>query len=88
MPWYKFTARHGPGHQSHDESYQFFVEPIKTKADREYHWEDWVQRNYWDDSVGGIRLVRKLPEAVRLVKLAFAKRNVEYNQMLVKMLEK
>ena len=60
----------------------------KNKADREYHWEDWVQRNYWDDAVGDVRLVRKLPEEVRKRKLESAKTNVEYYQNLVKMLEK
>ena len=88
MPWYKFSADHGPGHQSRSESYQFFVEPIETKADKEYHWEDWVQRNFWDDAVGDVRLVRKLPETVRLEKLASAKTKVKYYQTLVKMLEK
>lgn len=61
MPWYKFTARHGPGHQSKHVSYRYFEKPL-TRKERKEEWEDAVGGLNWP--IGGVRRVKWLPVVV------------------------
>jgi hypothetical protein len=55
--WYKLTADHGPGHQGHTEDYLWShkMDPEEQKDT----WEIWA--NQFDNAVGTITQVRKLP---------------------------
>lgn len=59
MPWYKFYANHGPGHQGHSEEYKYFTEPIRGD-ERKERWLEWCRD--WDDSIGGVKPVHRVPE--------------------------
>jgi hypothetical protein len=88
MPWYKFYADHGPGHQSHSEDYRYHAEPLR-KADRADEWEEWIYgfRHIQSHAIGDIKLVRKLPEKIRKAKLEAAKSNLKHWQKMVMVLE-
>lgn len=64
MPWYKFSVRHGPGHQSYSERYDWYPEPLIENLLEELK-EDWYYREDFDNPVGKVVLVDKLPENVR-----------------------
>lgn len=87
MPWYKFHANHGGGHQSHTEEYFFFETPLR-KADRKAEWENWIydRRFGGDSSIGDVKLVRKLPEKVREAKLQTAVFKLASAQKMIKQL--
>jgi len=66
--WYKLYADYGPGHQSHSEEYISSYKILKGVAAGEI-WSEWAEDKGFDDAVGNIKLVRKLPEKVRLRKI-------------------
>lgn len=68
MPWYKFYADHGPGHQSHSEFYQWRDQPFEDAQHRHEVWEDAFREK--DYPIGKVVLVKKLPEAILLSKRA------------------
>ena len=88
MPWYKFYADHGGGHQSHTEEYRYFPSRIR-RQDKEDLWRDWAdgKRFGGDSAIGDIKMVRKLPENVLKAKLESARANVVHWQAMVKILE-
>lgn len=57
MPWYKFHADHGPGHQSHTEFYRFYIEPLDNES-RKYVWDELFGDRDWP--IGGTRLVKNV----------------------------
>lgn len=76
MPWYQFTAMHGPGHQSGNRKGEkpepddfFFYTITLSKADRREMWEGICDRRFLQNPVGDLRMVRRLPEHVRKFKL-------------------
>jgi hypothetical protein len=62
MPWYRFSANHGPGHQGHTEKYRYFEEKLSSK-DKKYYWDSIFDDFEWP--IGNVVCVRKVPEAVR-----------------------
>lgn len=57
MPWYKFTAHSGAGHQSPHQKYEFFDEEL-SKEDKQFWWEDWMSGR---DAIGEVVKVKKIP---------------------------
>lgn len=68
MPWYKFHAIHGPGHQGHTAEYLWY-DHTPSKAERRELWDDWVNRERLDDAVGSVMPVKELPEPERLAQI-------------------
>jgi predicted solute-binding protein len=57
--WYKLTAQHGPGHQGATEEY---IWSCKLEADdRKDTWNRWVATNGFQQALGQIAMVRKIP---------------------------
>ena len=57
--WYKLTAKHGPGHQGYTKEY---IWSCKLGADdRKATWDHWVATNGFQQAVGLIAMVRKIP---------------------------
>lgn len=93
MPWYVFSAIHGPGHQSGSrkgrpeppEHYHWFPEPL-SEIEREELWHTLASdlRN----PKGDLTMIDKLPEDVRQAKLKEYKREVEGLKAMIEMLEK
>jgi hypothetical protein len=76
MPWYKFLADHGPGHQSRTTIFKWYESPLKGE-DREEAWHDvFGDERRYNDPIGNVRLVKKLSEDVR------ASKAVDYRRML------
>lgn len=76
MPWYKFTAMHGPGHQSGNRKGQkpdpedfYFYTVTLGYDDRRDMWENICNLRMLQNPVGDLRLVRRLPESVRKFKV-------------------
>lgn len=65
MPWYHFTARHGGGHQSFDEKYEWHDKRL-SKEEKHDKWESWVP-DYWGNNgcYGDVKTVRRPPKTVR-----------------------
>jgi len=64
MPWYRFSANHGPGHQSRSEEYRYFDKRI-DKEEKEFQWNYIFDTFEYDWPIGNVTCVRKVPEAVR-----------------------
>lgn len=64
MPWYRFYADHGPGHQGQSEKFVYADESWDAE-DLESEWEDWCQQNWLEDATGDVELVKELPEEER-----------------------
>lgn len=76
MPWYKFTAMHGPGHQSGNRKGEkpepedfFFYTVMLGKADRRDTWESICHQRHLQNPIGDLRLVERLPEEIRVFKI-------------------
>ena len=83
--WFKVYADHGGGHQSYTEEYVWRTQRPPA-YEREEMWKDMVNRNYLSNALGGVRLVRKLPEEVRLEKIERFKREIVYSMEMLKIL--
>lgn len=57
MPWYKFSADHGPGHQSHNEEIIWFSNPLK-KSEKEEQWELWCDPLWRGHVIGDVTCAR------------------------------
>lgn len=85
MPWYKFYAHHGPGHQSYDENYEWYDEKLE-RAMKEQEWDYWVTHELWDSPIGDVLYVRRLPEEIRQGKIKYCEAEIEAAQaMLVRL---
>ena len=60
MPWYKFHAVHGPGHQSTTDEHRFFNEPIESDGALGDAWHDWAGREQFDNAIGGCTLATEM----------------------------
>jgi hypothetical protein len=49
-------------------------------------WEDFVARNWMHNAKGGVKLVREIPEKVRLEKIDYYKRTIIHAQQMLKVL--
>lgn len=58
MPWYKFSARYGPGHQSGSEHY-YYSDVKMSNADKEELWRHYFGDQDWP--IGGAKIVKMLP---------------------------
>jgi hypothetical protein len=58
---YKCTYRFGPGHQSSATIYNYSFHKL-TKPEKLKYWEDNCV-SYWDDAVGEIKHIKKLPDS-------------------------
>jgi len=87
MPWYKFYAMHGPGHQGTTEAYRFYEKPL-SRGDREEVWENWVYREGFENAVGrpGVRLIRRLPEKVRQEKIEGFRNEIKHATSMLRSL--
>ena len=64
MPWYKFTAQHGPGHQSSREEYVYEYEELDDELKRDL-WDDWMRRyDFTAHAVGDVELIEELPTPI------------------------
>lgn len=81
--WYKFSARHGPGHQGYTEYYEWFeYEP--SPDERNEHWEHLFRETDWP--IGKVRRVAKLPAKIREEKKEHFKIQIESAQKMLKIL--
>ena len=64
MPWYRFYADHGPGHQGQTEKFAYYDESW-DEEDLQSEWDDWCQQNWLEDAIGDVELVKELPEEKR-----------------------
>lgn len=85
MPWYRFYAMHGPGHQSDTERYEFYEKPL-TDEQRESYWHDFF--NDFNNPKGGVEKVETIPARVHSDKVDECKRSIRYAEKLLKVLEK
>jgi hypothetical protein len=61
VPWYKFYATHGPGHQSETVFYRWYDEVLSSDLRNEF-WQDEFRDREWP--VGYVRRVPRLPRSV------------------------
>jgi hypothetical protein len=85
MPWYKVFADHGPGHQSHTEFYTFERETLKEDS-REALWQDHFDTGRYEWPIGGVKLVKKLPEQIRVSKLASYESKLKHDRFMLQVL--
>lgn len=83
--WFKVYANHGGGHQSYTEEFVWRNER-PSKDERKYMWEEMVDGNRMNNAIGGVRLVRALPEKVRTQKIENYKRKIEASMKMLKIL--
>jgi hypothetical protein len=55
---------HGPGHQGDSEKYEFYGEGWDDESLQDV-WQEWCHREFLDDAIGGVDLVKELPEEER-----------------------
>lgn len=85
MPWYRMEARHGPGHQGRDVEYEWSWEEL-SEPEQKDAWVDWVTRNFWHESVGGVSPVEVLPQEVREEKIQYYRDLIEDAQEMLSIL--
>lgn len=83
MPWYRVYADHGPGHQSHTESYIYRNKPL-TKEERESEWEQLVYDRHLNDAIGKVDLVKRVPEHILAEKIESARSLAKYYKWMLK----
>lgn len=86
MPWYKFSAHHGGGHQSKSEEYVWF-DTIPDNEQLEIDWDDWVINEQFENPVGDAVLIAELPENVKLRKISEYERCIERAKRMLQILE-
>ena len=74
MTFYKFTARHGPGHQSSSEDYVYISDEMKEALKAEETrlddyvlslWKHWVEDEHLDYPIGNAEIVTEMPAKLR-----------------------
>ena len=76
MPWYRFHAIHGPGHQSTTEWYKWYNYSL-TNYDLDDVIGHYCNANYLRNYIAVMRLVHKLPANVHANMLKGAVSNVK-----------
>jgi hypothetical protein len=85
MPWYKFHADHGPGHQSHSIYYRFYIEPL-NREEKSYEWDEFFKDRDWP--IGGVKLIRKVPDIILQKKIQSLKREIKDARAMLKALSR
>lgn len=65
MPWYRFHAHHGAGHQCTTEWYRWYSGHLPN-AELKFIIENYCRVNYLDNYIAVMRLVYKLPIAEKI----------------------
>lgn len=86
MPWYKFTARHGPGHQSDSRVVKWFDEPL-TDETKEEVWDSWVTREFFHNAIGEVELIEELPPDEIASKILDYQAKIAASQEMIEILE-
>ena len=68
MPWYKFSAKHGPGHQSYSEDYAFYPDEVDAEDEgddwTEDEWTAWAISLDLSNATGNVERVDRVSEDV------------------------
>ena len=83
--WLKLYAMHGGGHQGDSEHY-VWRDTRPSANERESMWHDWVSRSYLRNAKGGVKLIRELPEKVRLEKIEDYRRTIQRAREMLRIL--
>jgi len=83
--WFKVYANHGGGHQGYTEEFVWRDER-PSKDEREYMWNEMIEGNRMNNAIGSVKLVRVLPEKVRLEKIERCKGQIVHAQAMLKIL--
>jgi len=88
MPWYKFDAIHGPGHQGSSVKYEWYDEELNENS-LKYEWDDWVRGNDWEWPIGhpGATKVDELPDEIRQKKIKYYNHLIENAQYMLRIIE-
>lgn len=84
MPWYKFYAKHGPGHAGYSEGFSFSERPL-SRDQRQERW-DKLFGNY-EYPIGGVKLVRELPRQVLDEKIRGYRASIEFSLKMLHLLK-
>jgi hypothetical protein len=76
MTWYKLWVDYGNGHQSHDKTYMWFESELK-KDERQHVLDNYIFD--YDNSIGRIRKVKKVPLGILKHKLEWCKKFIRDN---------
>ena len=86
MPWYKFEAQHGPGHQSNTINYEWYDDDEQlTKEEQREEWE--CKFRDCDYPIGKVTKLRKLPEHIIKSKIKMYKDDIEHAKEMLKILK-
>jgi len=85
MPWYKFDAIHGPGHQSSSVKYEWYDEEPDENS-LKYEWDSWVRDWEWPIGKPGVTKVDELPDEVRHRKIERYKFVIEDAQEMLRII--
>lgn len=66
MPWYRFYADYGPGHQSHSAVYRWFDSPL-NREEKQENFEDIFRDREWP--AGSVLRLRGLPADIKSQKI-------------------
>ena len=83
MPWYKFSANHGPGHQSHTDHYSYSHRKL-TKSEKRDYWESYFEGKEWP--IGGVEIVKVLPAKVHQDLVESCRSSIKHNTGLLEVL--
>jgi hypothetical protein len=84
VPWYKFHADHGPGHQSHTTHYRWYDEKL-SEGGEEDEWHSLFDDLSWP--IGKSTIVKKIPEDVRKRKIENCKLAIKAAKNMLKILK-
>ena len=85
MPWYRLYADHGPGHQGQSEKYEFYGDGWDEESLREL-WQDWCHKDFLDDAIGDVELVKELPEKERQEQIEKYRNRIESDFKMLQIL--
>src|SRR5271157_2547413 len=85
MPWYRIYAMHGPGHQSDSEFFRWYDAPL-TAGDKSDVFSDVF--DHYDDAIGDVELVAKLPQHIHDEKVSAAEASIQYGYKILGVLAK
>lgn len=85
MPWYRFNADHGPGHQSHAIKYEYYREPL-SKSERREEWDRLFDDKDWP--VGRVRIIKAIPEYNKRSRISDCYYELKHAKFMLKVLKK
>jgi hypothetical protein len=85
MPWYKFYADYGPGHQSHSAEYRWYDKPQSPREKKEEFYRIFGDKEW---PVGKCILLKGLPTDIAPQKIQNAQDMIEEGYLLSKKGEK